>query len=208
MGQRSLTKAQADQVKQRMEEMDGATGRLSQIAGVSAQVGFTRIAMTTEELKPFEFLNFDEKQIANALGWDTRLMNQDSGATFDNLKIAEKRVVSNTTKPSLDMLTEALNAKFFPLFKSTAGAKIMFDFSELPEMQVNMKELVEWLSQSLDRGVINRNEFREAIGYEAMDEDYMDVHTISQFLEPLKEAIEEPFAMNNIPPQDNALPTV
>jgi len=198
-GNRALTKAQADSLKDRLQEMDSATDRLGQIAGVSAEVGFTRIAMTTEELKPFDFLNFDEKQIANALGWDTRLLNQDSGATFDNLKIAEKRVVVNTTKPSLDMLTDAFNEEFIPLFKSYRGSVLLFDYTELPEMQVNMKDLVEWLSMSLDRGVLSRDEFRQAIGYPITGEDIMEMHTVSQYLEPLEEAVTASFAIDNVP---------
>ena len=198
-GSRALTQVQAEQLKDRLTEMDNATGRLGQITGVSAEVGFTRIAMTTEELKPFDFLNFDEKQIANALGWDTRLLNQDSGATFDNLKIAEKRVVVNTIKPSLDMLTEAFNEQFLPLFKEYRGSILLFDYTELPEMQVNMKDLVEWLSMSLDRGVLSRDEFRQAIGYPITGEDIMEMHTVSQYLEPLDEAVTAAFAIDNVP---------
>ncbi len=208
-GHRSLTKGQADQIKEKLESMDVDESRLGQIAGVSAEVGFTRVGLTPNEMKVFDFLNFDEKQIANILGWDARLLNQDSGATFDNLKIAEKRVVSQTTKPSLDMLCEAFNSEVLPRFGSEyAGTELFFDFSELPEMQVNIKELVEWLGMALDRGVITRNEFRVAIGYDPSSEKYMDDYTISQFLEPLKEAIEAPATLdaNNFPPEPNPLP--
>ena len=205
-GHRSLSKTQADQIKERLEEMDKDPTRLGQITGVSAEIGFTRIGMTTKELEPFAFLHFDEKQIANALGWDTRLLNQDAGATFDNLKIAEKRVVVATTKPSLDMLCEALNEEFFPLFKKYQGACIVFDLSELPEMQVNMKELVDWLSMAVDRAVINRDEFREAIGYDATMDENMEKFTVAQFLEPLDEAIDNAMALSNAPHDPNPLP--
>ncbi|HUS89816.1 MAG TPA: phage portal protein [Desulfosporosinus sp.] len=198
-GNRALTLAQADQLKERLTQMDTDTDRLGQITGVSAEVGFTRIGMTPDELKTWSFLNFDEKQIANALGWDTRLLNQDSGATFDNLKIAEKRVVVNTTKPSLDMLSEAINSQFLPLFKGYSGTVLVFDYTELPEMQVNMKDLVEWLSMSLDRGVLSRDEFRQAIGYPITGEDIMEMHTVSQYLEPLEEAVTASFAIDNVP---------
>lgn len=198
-GNRALTQDQAASLKDRLKEMDNAPDRLGQIAGVSAEVGFTRIAMTTEELKPFDYLNFDEKQIANALGWDTRLLNQDSGATFDNLKIAEKRAVVNTTKPSLDMLTDAFNQEFIPLFKGYQGSVLLFDYTELPELQVNMKDLVEWLSMTLDRGVLSRDEFRQAIGYPITGEDIMEMRTVSQYLEPLEEAVTASFAIDNVP---------
>ena len=106
------------------------------------------------------------------------------------------------------MLADALNREFFPRFPEYRGSEIIWDFSELPEMQVNVKELVEWLSMALDRGVVNRDEFREAIGYDATGEEFMEKHTISQFLEPLKEAVENPMALtaNNIPHDPNALP--
>ena len=205
-GHRSLTKTQADQVKERLEEMDADTNRLGSIAGVSAEIGFTRIGLTPGEMKAFEYANFDEKQIANALGWDARLLNQDSGATFDNLKIAEKRVVVATTKPSIDMFCEAFNERILPMFEGYENSRLIFDFSELPEMQVDQNKLVEWLSASLDRGSINRNEYRVAIGYDPIDDEYMNKYTVSQFLEPLDAAIDDGMALSNNPNEPNPLP--
>ena len=43
--------------------MDADPDKLGKIAGVSAEIGFTRLSLTTDELKLFEYLNFDQKQI-------------------------------------------------------------------------------------------------------------------------------------------------
>ena len=55
----------ANIVKERLKEMSNNPEDLAKITGVSGEVGFTRISLTTAELQPFSYLSFDEKQIWN-----------------------------------------------------------------------------------------------------------------------------------------------
>ena len=57
-GNNVMNADQAKEVKDRLKEMDADPARLGKISGVSAELGFIRIALTTDELKPFDFLKF------------------------------------------------------------------------------------------------------------------------------------------------------
>lgn len=184
-----LTQEQAVQIKDKLVEMRSNDEVLSHIQGASAELGFTRINLTTKELMPFDYLGFDEKQICNVLGWDNKLLNNDEGAKYDNVEWAERRVLVNTVMPSLQLLAEALTDRFLTRFQGYEGAVVEFDYSEVPEMQIDVAEMVGWLKESLDRGVITRNEFRQAIKYPALDDDLLNTHTVTTDIISLEEAI-------------------
>ena len=170
--------------------MNTSTEDLAKISGSSAELAFTRISLTTDELKPFDYLNFDQKQICNVLGWDDLLLNNDSGAKFDNVESARKRVVTDNIQPDLLLLQDALNQHFLPLFKGYENTEIVYDISELPEMQQDTKTMVDWAVMLLDRGVLNRNEVREVVTFVPLEDTNMDVYTVDKDLLTLDEAIE------------------
>ena len=71
----TLREGQAKAVKDKLLEMDASTENLAKIAAVSQEMGFTRLSLTADEMKPFEYLKYDEKQICNVLGWKDKLLN-------------------------------------------------------------------------------------------------------------------------------------
>jgi len=192
-----LTEDQAKSIKDRLLEMDSSPDRLSKIAGVSAEVGFTRLSLTSDELKPFDYLAFDRQQIADCLIWELVDGNRgDFGGTIEQLR---KQRVTDNIQPDLKLLTQALNEQFLPRFKGYENAEIIFDIMELPEMQTDVKELTEWLNTALDRGVINRNEYRNAIHYLEVDEEDMTRFTVTNDIISLEEALDNDFNIADQP---------
>lgn len=185
-----LTPDQAVEVKQRLVEMRQGDGALDKIAGASSELGFTRLSLTADELKPFDYLKWDTKQIANCLIWSDKLLNNDDGAKYDNLKVVEKWAVVNNIAPDLRLLEEALNSRFLPLFKGYENTCIKFDVMELPEMQVDMETLTNWLNNALDRGVINRKEYRSAINYKIEDNPIMEAFTVNNNTISLEDSLD------------------
>ena len=188
-GQNVMTDTQAKALKQRLVEMDKDGSRLGQIAATNAEIGFTRIALTTDELKPFDYLKFDQKMICNVLGWETKLLNDDDGAKYDNYKLASKVALGKSIIPHNRLLEEAFNQHFLPRFKGYEGAVLEFEYEDLPEMQPDMKLLVEWMLPVMREGVLNRDEVREGINFPMLDTPEMTTHTVSMSTIPLEEAI-------------------
>ena len=186
-----LQESQAKELKSRLTEMDNAEGRLSRIAGISSEIGFTRMSLTTTELQPFEYLGYSETQIANVLGWSVLLLNDVDGAKYDNLKQVRQRMITDTIMPDLGLIEEAFNTQILPRFKGYERSMCYFDYSLLPEMQADMSELVAWLTIALKDGVINRNEYREAISYASVSDSEFDEYTVQFGIMPLEDALAE-----------------
>lgn len=191
-----LNDRQVDQIKREMQRMDMGDSRLSKISGSSAELGFTQIGLTPQELELLALLNYDQKQLANVLGWDDILLNNDQGAKYDNYELALKSVVTRTTMPSLSLFEEAINSKFLPLFKGYENTMFMFDYSELPEMQPDMKSLVEWLNIGVANGAYNRDEFRRMTNFAILGTPEMEAHTVNNDIILLEEAIANDFSLS------------
>ncbi len=190
----ALTEKQAAELKERLKEMNSSTENLAKIAGVSVDVGFTRLSLTSAELKPFDYLEYDENQIAKILSWSIDDgKRSDFGGTINELR---KQRITDNIQPDLELFAEAINTEFLVRFKGYEKTVIEFDYTELPEMQTDIKDLVEWLKDALDRGVINRDEFRIAINYPAIRDDDMTAFTVNQETITLKESLD--FGLNNI----------
>lgn len=190
----TFTAEQASEIKERLLEMNSSPEDLSKIAGVSAEIGFTRLSLTSDELKPFDYLKFDEQQIASVFNWSIEDENRgDFGGTISEIK---KTRITDNILPDLKLLANALNEEFLPRFEGYEGTIIEFDVSELPEMQTNTGELVQWLSVSLDKGVVTRNEFRIAINYMESDDPNMDKYTVASDIMTLEEALDDTFKLD------------
>lgn len=184
-----LTADQAEQLKRRLVEMDLNEERLSNLAGSSKEVVFTRISLTTEELRPFDYLEHDQKAICNVLHWDDKLLNSDDGAKYDNYKIALRRAITSGVSPNLRLLEAAFNSEILPRYKRYQGTVMIFDESQLPEMQEDMEKLTKWLNDALDRGVITRDEYRIAINYAEIGSEEMQAHTVGMNIIRLEDAL-------------------
>jgi hypothetical protein len=172
-GQSPLTAEQGQSLKDRLVDMNNSSEKLSNIAGASAKLGFTRISLTTDELKPFDYLSYDRRSLANCLNWSVDLLNEErsgSGFGVDTLIEARKRVIIDNIKPDLDLLASYLNPYFIQLFKGYEKSEIEFDISEMPEMQTDMKTMSEWVNSV----PLTLNERREVFNYEEIEDEMMN----------------------------------
>jgi len=167
------TPEQASSMKERLVEMDKDPGRLGKLAGASGEVGFQRISLTTDELKPFDYLDWDQKTICNVLNFPDELLNADtSGALAGSTNNdARKQLITDDIQPDLVLLQSAWNKSFIPLFKGYENSVIEFDATELPEMQEDMKKQAE----ALNLIPLTPNEKRTVFKYETLPDDGMDV---------------------------------
>jgi HK97 family phage portal protein len=167
-----LSVDQANSLKERLVEMDASPERLSRIAGASGELAFTRISLTTDELKPFDYLKYDQKAICNVLNWPDELLNNDGKASLGSSETsqARKQAITDNILPDLVLLQDSLNKNFIKKFKGYENAVIEWDVDDLPEMQEDMGMKMEWLSKA----PLTPNEVRYALKYDMIMEDGMD----------------------------------
>lgn len=172
-GATPLTPEQGQSLKERLIDMDNDEGRLSNIAGASGKIGFTRISLTTDELKPFDYLSNDRRTLCNCLNWPIDLLNEErSGTGFgvDGVIEARKRAITDNIKPDLDLFAESFNKEFIQKFKGYENAELDFDITELPEMQTDMETMSKWVNAV----PLTLNERREVFNYEEVDDEMMN----------------------------------
>jgi len=182
-----LTPDQAQALKQSLVEMERDAGTLSRFKGSSAPVGFTKLSLNTDELKPFEFLRYSAQEICNVYAWPSGFFGVNGEPKYDNADIQWRMAISNRIQPDLCILAQDLNSQFYPRFKNMQGVVKVWDVSELPEMQTDMVSLTTWLTQALDRGVITPEEYRIALKYPETGQEYMNKHYIKTGYEPLED---------------------
>ena len=168
---------QAQSMKERLVEMDASPERLGKIAGASGEVGFQRISLTTDELKPFDFLEWDRKTICNVLNFPDELLNNDGKASLGSTDTneARKQLITDDILPDLMLLQDALNKSFIKRFKGYENTVLEWDVTELPEMQTDMKLMAE----ALNLMPVTPNEVRTVFKYETLSDDGMDTVWVS-----------------------------
>lgn len=192
----ALTPEQAQEVKSRLKEMRGSTDALGHIQGASAELGFTQVGLGTDQLKQFDFLKFDQKQLCNALVWSDKLLNNDDGAKYDNINQFRKQVITDNFMPDNELINESLTEGFIQKFKGYENTVIESYYDELPEMQENMGELSKWVTELSDRAIINRDEARDKLGLPLLGTPEMQIFTVKDDVIPLDEAIASDFTLN------------
>lgn len=167
----SLDKDQAQQFKDRILEMDASKERLAKIAGIGTEIGFQRIALSNKDMEPWNALQFDRKTIANVLGWSDKLMNNDGKSTLskDDLQDIRKRVLLDTVLPHIELLEEALTDEF-KQFKGYEKTRVVFDITEMPEVQDDIQKIIEWATTA----PLSVNEVRDLINYDPYESEVAD----------------------------------
>jgi len=182
---------QAKAIKERVLEMDTDTRRMSNILATSGELGFTRMSLTADELKPFDYLRYDMKMICNSLGWDDKMIGNDDGSKYDNFGIAMRKGITNKIMPDLKLLEQAINTQILPKYKNYKNTVWEFDISELPEMQDDMAMMAGWIGTYIDKGIITRNEARIASKFVISDDVNMNEFTVQSDILTLAQSLDD-----------------
>ncbi len=185
-----LEDEQAKQLRDRITEMRSDPTAMAQIAGITMEIGFQRVALDVNEIGMYENQKYVQKKICNALGWSDKLLNNDEGAKYDNMNQAYKAAITNKIMPDLYTLAEALNDKFWPLFgREYANAEMVFHYDQLAEMQEDIVEQSKWVLPLIKDGVMTRSEGRAIMGLENIEDPALDIFTTQMNVIPLADAI-------------------
>jgi phage portal protein BeeE len=107
-------------------------------------------------------------------------------ATLANLETATKNWINNNIIPASKELDDELNRRLLPAFELEGKARIISDFSELPELQEDMGKLVSTLSTAW---WITPNQKLVAMGYEARPEEQFNEPWLIGGARPLSKVI-------------------
>jgi len=98
---------------------------------------------------------------------------------------AQKGWVINEIMPDCKQLDGEMTRVLLPAFGLDKTAVICSDFDDMPELQEDKGKQVEWLTKA----PITANEFREALGYEALDGEEGDAVLIPTGMQLLDDVV-------------------
>lgn len=159
-------KSQVENVINRKVNNNDVKGAVASLVG---KWGYLNFGGSSVDMELLEARNMSWKELCGLLGVPYELYNTQT--TFANKEQAQKGWVSNKIIPACKELDDELNRQLLRAFRLEGKALIASDFTELPELQKDMKMLTEWMNASEE---LTPNERRIAKGYEPRPEPEFD----------------------------------
>lgn len=188
----NLTADQKTQLKEKMIEARRSNDELSRVFPSSISLAWQQIGLPIGDLKLLEMVGASEEDVYRAYHMPLQYHNQ-KASTSNNQSTAVKQMIYDAVAPVCDVVGEGLTIF---LAQGYGIDMIELDYTQLPEMAVNMKEVAEYLN-SLPKGVLTYNEMRAALKYGEKSEAYMNEHYVDSGLTTLKRAYE---GNSDVPP--------
>lgn len=160
-------------------------GSVASIFGVG-ELGYVNFGGTSTDMKLLESKDQSWRYLCNL--FDVPYLLFEPNATYANLKDAKRNWLTDSIIPESQALDDELGRVLLRAFKLEGKSIIASDYTELPELQEDMKTLSEWLNESDE---ITPNEKRAAKGYEPRPEPEFDEPWIKQGAQPLSKVLED-----------------
>jgi HK97 family phage portal protein len=138
-------------------------------------IGSTLVEMDVQALSKITF-----KKLCNAFGVSDTLFNNDTASTESNVQIMMKRLYTNTILPDVIRVRDGLNKGLV----SDGKLYINYDISEVPELQDNYKDMVQWLSQAY---WLTPNEKRAVMKYDAEPDPLFDSYLLPTGIQTIED---------------------
>jgi len=154
----------ADQKKQLKEKMSAARRSDDEMARVFASsiaLAWQSMGLPIADLQLIELVGANQKDVYRAYHVPLQYHNQEA-STSNNQGTAVKQLIYDAVAPVCDAIGEGLT-RF--VGKGFGDIIIELDYTQLPEMAVNMKEVADYLKPLIEAGVISLDEARVALKY-------------------------------------------
>lgn len=173
-----LTETQGKQLNEslqsRMKESRGG------VAMTAVPVDWINFGLSVTDLALIEQYKLTVADLCNIYGIPDALLNNNDSSTYNNLREFVKMLFQNAVIPELCKIRDELNNFIVPKFGE--GLYLDFDYSVIPELQMDMDKLVSQLGQS---HWLTGNERRMAMNYGAdEDNEIMNEYLIPQGMVP------------------------
>lgn len=166
-------------------------GAVASIFGMG-KLDFLEMGASSVDMQLLEGKTMSFQELCALLGPPYELFQ--SGTAYANKEWAQKNWVSNDIMTGCEEFDDELNRRLLTAFQLQDVAVIASDFSQLPELQKNLKELAEWLASAW---WITPNEKREIMGYEKLGDEF-DEPLVPSSIIPLSQLEETDDGMDDI----------
>ena len=172
-GEKGLTKEQAEDIEQKYYTKFGGARNRGKIMVTGAAVKWQQMAMSPTDLKIIEQEKMDLRYLCSVYGLQSQLFNDPDNKTYNNVKEAKQSAYTQAVIPVMRSVRDELNRWWIPPFAKAMGKQLWFDMDlqAIPELQTNIKELMEWLK---DAEMLTYDEKRTVINYSPLEQPGTD----------------------------------
>jgi hypothetical protein len=156
----------------------GITGQAYQVIITDANLKWQQMGFATKELMLFEEIEDNINRMCDAYGTPSVLMAQTEGSTYENQSEARKDFITNTIIPENCSRMEMFTIGIFGL---DSGFAIIRDYSKLAVLQEDKAkaakarlDLDTALQTEYLKGIITKNDWREKLGEERIEDPSFD----------------------------------
>lgn len=170
-GGADLSEPQRRDLQDHIDNKTSGGGNYKQILAASSKMGWIKVGESPVDLGIIQSLLADLRTLCNIFHVNSAIFNDPENKTFSNISEARKAAITDAVLPELTALRDALNLWLVPGWNKADGKKYYLDYdaSVFPEMQMNLKEMVEWLEKAW---WLSPNERRVQIDYDVMGPEY------------------------------------
>jgi len=168
-----LTPEQKTQLKDKMVEARKSNDELSRVFPSSISLAWQQIGLPIGDLKLLEVIGVSEEDVYRAYHVPLSYHNQ-KASTDNNVGTETLKLVYDAIAPICDAIGEAFTIM---LAEGYGVDALEWDYTQLPEMAVNMKDVADYL-KSIPEGVLTPNEMRAVLKYGEKKEQYMNEHYV------------------------------
>jgi HK97 family phage portal protein len=174
------TDQQRDGIKQYIDENFNGYENRGKIRAINIKANWMQMGLSASEMETMKALQMTKEDICNVFQFPPRMLSAIEG-TFNNVEAAERQLITHCIMPRALSFRDFVNNNLLPDFKD--GHRYFFDvdITALPEMQKDIKDLVETLKMM----PITLNEFREAVKYDSLPDENMNKVYIESSKVPL-----------------------
>lgn len=162
----SLDFEQAKNVKRKFKELYTGANNKGETIITNTPVTWQPIGMNSVEMELLEGLKLDFKTLCDVFDIPAELFARSDKAALANQESARRKLITSFVMPELDLFYEKLTTFLCtPYNSANVTYKILPDYSQVPELQDNIAEKVQWIK---DAWWLTVDEKREKTGYEAL----------------------------------------
>lgn len=176
-----LDSAQKQQLKEKMSQARRSDDEMARVFPSTIALNWQSIGLKSADLELLGLIDTNEEAVYRAFHVPLTFHNQ-KASTDNNVGTEVKKLIYDAVAPLCKAESEAYTRFIGPGYGDII---IERDYTQLPEMAVNMGEVADYLNK-VPKGTLTYNEMRSALRYGEKTEAYMNEHYCDAGLSTLK----------------------
>lgn len=184
-----FTEAQALQLDKTYKKKYTGASKKGSLMFAPVPLEFSSFGLSSVDMEIIEDMKATMRELCNIYHFPSGLLNDPDQKTYNSQKEQRKALYTDAVNPLVEDFCDEVNRWLTPSY----GEKLILapDYSQIPEMQEDRKILAETYGLGVDKGAYSRNELRQKLGDDEIQEPGMDERTVPLNLQKLTDVTDD-----------------